>query len=111
MVDSNSDKVLLYDKSNLIDKSYYSIYFKHLNVLNVNDLISKYNIEILSYVIDDKKYYITNNNIEELISKYTIDMNNEEKYNYEINGFYIDAINVISDVNNLIEIEKEYHIY
>ena len=66
---------------------------------------------IRGYVDGDGSIYITNNNIDELIDMFTIEMNQTEKINYEIKGFYIDALNVMSDVSNLIRIEKNYKIY
>ena len=108
-VDSNSDKILFYDIDNLYDEDDYYIYFDDMNSNILNNIIYKYNIRILSYNIDNNKYYA--NNIDELYNIYTKDKSIEEIIYYEKYGIKIDSIHVISDVDNLIKLSKEVHIY
>ncbi len=107
-IDSESKKRLIYDVSNLYEEDNYLIYFKDLNSKEI-DKFKKYNIQILSYIIDDKKYYARNSVI--LIKEYTKEMNQERKVIYEINGIKINALNVVCTVEELIKIERDFNIY
>ncbi len=107
-IDSESDKRLIYDTSNLYEEDNYLIYFKDLNSKEI-DKFKKYNIQILSYIVDDKKYYARNSEI--LIKEYTKEMNQEKKVIYEINGIKINALNVVCTVEELIKIERDFNIY
>ena len=107
-IDSESKKRLIYDVSNLYEEDNYLIYFKDLNSKEI-DKFKKYNIQILSYIIDDKKYYARNSVI--LIKEYTKEMNQERKVIYEINGIKINALNVVCTVEDLIKIERDFNIY
>lgn len=107
-IDSESKKRLIYDVSNLYEEDNYLIYFKDLNSKEI-DKFKKYNIQILSYIIDDKKYYARNSEI--LIKEYTKEMNQERKVIYEINGIKINALNVVCTVEELIKIERDFNIY
>lgn len=107
-IDSESEKKLIYDVSKLYEEDNYLIYFKDLNS---NDIykFKKYNIQILSYLIDGKKYYARNNEI--LVNEYTKEMNQEKKALYKINGVKINALNVVCTVEELIKIEHDFNIY
>lgn len=107
-IDSESEKKLIYDVSKLYEEDNHLIYFKDLNS---NDIykFKKYNIQILSYLIDGKKYYARNNEI--LVNEYTKEMNQEKKALYEINGVKINALNVVCTVEELIKIEHDFNIY
>lgn len=107
-IDSESEKKLIYDVSNLYEEDNHLIYFKDLNS---NDIykFKKYNIQILSYLIDGKKYYARNNEI--LVNEYTKEMNQEKKALYKINGVKINALNVVCTVEELIKIEHDFNIY
>lgn len=107
-IDSESEKKLIYDVSNLYEEDNHLIYFKDLNS---NDIykFKKYNIQILSYLIDGKKYYARNNEI--LVNEYTKEMNQEKKVLYKINGVKINALNVVCTVEELIKIEHDFNIY
>ena len=107
-IDSESKKRLIYDVSNLYEEDNYLIYFNYLNSKEI-DKFKKYNIQILSYIIDDKKYYARNSEI--LIKEYTKEMNQERKVIYEINGIKINALNVVCTVEELIKIERDFNIY
>lgn len=109
-IDSNSDKILLYDTVNIHDENTFSIYFK--DIVNSYDLDSKlknYNIEVLSYIIDDKKYYARNTI--DLINKYVLDKNMEEKIYYKLNGIVIEGINVKCENIEIIKLSSVEKIY
>lgn len=107
-IDSESEKKLIYDVSKLYEEDNHLIYFKDLNS---NDIykFKKYNIQILSYLIDGKKYFARNNEI--LVNEYTKEMNQEKKVLYKINGVKINALNVVCTVEELIKIEHDFNIY
>lgn len=107
-IDSENEKKLIYDVSKLYEENNHLIYFKDLNS---NDIykFKKYNIQILSYLIDGKKYYARNNEI--LVNEYTKEMNQEKKVLYKINGVKINALNVVCTVEELIKIEHDFNIY
>ena len=106
---SNSDKVLIYDKSNLYEEGYYNIYFDKVNSIKLEKVINDLDIRVLSYIIDEKKYYASN--IEDLINKYTIDMDLKDKLYFENNGILIDGISVKCINSKLIEFERIINIY
>lgn len=108
-IDSNSDKILYYDKNNLNYIDTFKIYFKDTNSYSLNNSLKKTNIQVISYTIDNKKYYARN--IEELIKQYTKNLNNELKVYYNINGVKIDSITAICKVYDLIKLEKLERIY
>ena len=108
-IDSNSDKILYYDRSNLNYIDTFKIYFKDTNSYSLNNSLKKTNIQVISYTIDNKKYYARN--IEELIKQYTKNLNNELKVYYHINGVKIDNITAICKVYDLIKLEKLERIY
>ena len=108
-IDSNSDKILYYDRNNLNYIDTFKIYFKDTNSYSLNNSLKKTNIQVISYTIDNKKYYARN--IEELIKQYTKSLNNELKVYYDINGVKIDSITVICKVYDLIKLEKLERIY
>lgn len=107
-IDSESEKKLIYDTSKLYEEDNYLIYFKDLNSKEL-DRLKNYNIDILSYLIGDKRYYARNS--QALIKEYTKDMNMENKILYEINGVKINALNVVCTVEELINIERDFKIY
>ncbi|MCI7084448.1 MAG: hypothetical protein MR938_07155 [Tenericutes bacterium] len=108
-IDSNSDKILYYDRNNLNYIDTFKIYFKDTNSYSLNNSLKKTNIQVISYTIDNKKYYARN--IEELIKQYTKNLNNELKVYYDINGVKIDNITAICKVYDLIKLEKLERIY
>ena len=108
-IDLNSDKILYYDRSNLNYIDTFKIYFKDTNSYSLNNSLKKTNIQVISYTIDNKKYYARN--IEELIKQYTKNLNNELKVYYDINGVKIDNITAICKVYDLIKLEKLERIY
>ena len=108
-IDSNSDKILYYDRNNLNYIDTFKIYFKDTNSYSLNNSLKKTNIQVISYTIDNKKYYARN--IEELIKQYTKNLNNELKVYYDIKGVKIDNITAICKVYDLIKLEKLERIY
>ena len=108
-IDSNSDKILYYNRNNLNYIDTFKIYFKDTNSYSLNNSLKKTNIQVISYTIDNKKYYARN--IEELIKQYTKNLNNELKVYYDINGVKIDNITAICKVYDLIKLEKLERIY
>ncbi|MDD6652663.1 MAG: hypothetical protein PUE43_02320 [Clostridium sp.] len=107
-IDSESEKKLIYDTSKLYEEDNYLIYFKDLNSKEL-DRLKNYNVDILSYLIGDERYYARNS--QALIKEYTKDMNMENKILYEINGVKINALNVVCTVEELINIERDFKIY
>lgn len=107
-IDSESEKKLIYDTTKLYEEDNYLIYFKDLNSKELGKF-KNYNVDILSYLIDDKKYYTRNSEL--LVKEYTKDMNLENKTLYEINGVKINALNVVCTVEELIKIEHDFNIY
>lgn len=108
-IDSNSDKILYYDRTNLNYIDTFKIYFKNTNSYSLNKSLKYTNIEVLSYIIDGKKYYARN--IEELINVYTKDLNDELKVYYKLHGIRIESITVVCKVYDLIKLEKLERIY
>ena len=109
-VDSNSGKMVFYDKVNIHDENKFKIYFKeNINSYDLNNIIKNYNLDIINYIIDDQEYYAKD--VYDLISKYTIDKYHEEKIYYEINGINIDGLTVIcenDEIRRLSLVEKIY---
>ena len=109
-VDSNSDKILLYDRVNMHDENKFTVYFKSsINSYNLNDVLKDYNIEILSYIINDKKYYAKDTL--DLIKKYTENLNLEDKIYYYINGINIEGLSIICENNEIIKLSNSISIY
>ena len=131
-IDSNSDKILYYDRDLEIIPENYKIYWlsvdnttTYANSIYPGDKIDLWlltkvennyvyepfitNIEVLSYIIDGKKYYARN--IEELINVYTKDLNDELKVYYKLHGIRIEGITAVCKVYDLIKLEKLERIY
>lgn len=108
-IDSNSTKRLIYDINDLYDNKYNVIYFVDTDSNELREILNDLNIEVLSYIIDDKKYYVRN--IEELEEIYLKNKNLEEKILYQINGFKIDGISTVCTNEKLIELDKLLEIY
>lgn len=108
-VNSNDDKTLIYEKENLYEEDYYKVYFDKINSNKLKEIIDDLDIKVISYIVDDKKYYA--NDIDELVNKYIKDKNLYEKIYYESRGIYIDGISIICDKNDLIKLEKETMFY
>lgn len=108
-VDSNSDKIVYYDNNDLYNKKVYKLYFDSLNSNELNELIKEKDLQILSYYIDGNKYYARD--IDELDNIYLKDKPLSEKIYYEYNGYNIDAIKILCDVNEIINLKDKTHIY
>ena len=108
-VDSNSDKIVYYDQNDKYNKKVYTLYFDNINSLELNKIIKDYNLEVFSYIVDNKKYYVKN--IEELDNKYLSDKTINEKVYYIENGYYITSIKVLCSVEDIINIKNKTHIY
>ena len=83
-VNSNDDKTLIYEKENLYEEDYYKVYFDKINSNKLKEIIDDLDIKVISYIVDDKKYYA--NDIDELVNKYIKDKNLYEKIYYESRG-------------------------
>ena len=103
-VDSNSDKILFYDKSDLYLEDTFKVYLKDVNSIDLDNVLNDLNIRVLSYEIDNIKYYA--NDINELINKFVKDKPLEEKIYYENKGVFINSIVVNCTVNELIKLEN-----
>jgi hypothetical protein len=108
-VDSNSDKLLFYNKNELYEENYHIIYFYNITSKELKSILNILDIEVLSYIIDNNKYYARN--IDELTKIYCKDKNiNEQLYYYEY-GISIDAISIICTNNELLKLENLASIY
>lgn len=108
-IDSNSDKVLNYDKTDIHLEDTFKVYFKSLNSNELDNILKYVNVEVMNYIIDDKKYYVRN--IKELIKTFIKDKSVEEKIYYELNGIKIDGITITCEVNELMKLEKLTKVY
>lgn len=108
-IDSNSDKVLHYDKTDIHLEDTFKVYFKSLNSNELDNILKYVNVEVMNYIIDDKKYYVRN--INELIKTFIKDKSVEEKIYYELNGIKIDGITITCEVNELMKLEKLTKVY
>lgn len=109
-VDSNSEKIVFYNSSYLHNEDKFKIYFKNnVNSYEINKILNNYNMNVLSYIIDNKEYYAWD--INDLMKKYTKDKSLEEKIYYEINGISISGIYVVcenDEIRRFSLIEKVY---
>ena len=108
-IDSNSDKVLHYDKTDIHLEDTFKVYFKSINSNELDNILKYVNVEVMNYIIDDKKYYVRN--IKELIKTFIKDKSVEEKIYYELNGIKIDGITITCEVNELMKLEKLTKVY
>ena len=108
-VDSNSDKYLFYDRENIYEEDYHVIYFNNVNSIVLNEMLNNLNIEVHSYIVDGKKYYVRN--MDELIDKYVSDKELKDKIYYENKGINIDGISVSIQNGKVMELENELSIY
>ena len=108
-IDSNSTKRLIYNITDLYDVKYNTIYFVDANSNDLSNLVNSLNLEITTYIVNDKKYYVRN--IEELLDEYTQNKSLEEKLFDRINGIKIDGIKLKCSNEELLEIEKWFKIY
>ncbi len=108
-IDSNSDKVVIYDKVNLYDESVFKIYFDNVSSYELDSVLSNLNIRVLSYIIDEKRYYARSTR--ELMENYTKDLSINEKIFYDRYGLNIDGINAVCNNLDLIKLEELINIY
>lgn len=108
-VDSNSSKYLTYSMKDLYFEDNYKIYFNDVNSVDLKRALELVNVRVLSYIIEDKKYYARN--IDELVNVYSADKDLERKIYYYNNGIYIDGINIVCDKNELMKLERLVNIY
>lgn len=108
-IDSNSDKVLHYDKTDIHLEDTFKVYFKSLNSNELDNILKYVNVEVMNYIINDKKYYARN--INELTKTFIKDKSIEEKIYYELNGIKIDGITITCEVNELMKLEKLTKVY
>ncbi len=108
-IDSNSDKILYYDSSDIHVEDTFKVYLKNTNSNKLNEVLKILNIDVLNYTIEDKKYYARN--INDLIEKFTKDKSIEEKIYYELNGVTIDSVTIYCEVNELMKFENLVKTY
>ena len=108
-IDSNSDKILYYDSSDIHREDIFKVYLKDTNSTKLESILRGLNINILNYIIEDEKYYARN--IDDLINKYTKDKSIEDKIYYEVNGIKIDALTIDCEVSELMKLEKLVKTY
>lgn len=108
-VDSNSDKIIYLDNDEFYNKKVYTLYFDNINSIYLEDLIKTFNLNVLSYYIDDNKYYARN--IDELNKLFLNDKTLSEKIYYEENGYIITSIKVLCSKEDIIILKAKTHIY
>ncbi len=108
-IDSNSDKILLYNKGDLYQEEFHKVYFYNTNSKELKSFLNILDIEVLSYIVDDKKYYASN--IDELTQKYIKDKSIEEQIYYNEYGIKIDGINIKCINNELLKLENLTNVY
>lgn len=108
-IDSNSDKLLLYNKNDTFDENIYNIYFYDTSIDELERALNILKISVLSYIIDGKKYYVRN--IKELKELYLKDKSIEEKIYYEKYSFLVDGISVYCINDELLKLESLVNVY
>lgn len=108
-IDSNSDKVLHYDKTDIHVEDTFKVYFKSINSNELDDILKYVNVDVMNYIVEDKKYYARN--INELVKTFIKDKSIEDKIYYELNGIKIDGITITCEVNELIKLENLTKVY
>ena len=108
-IDSNNDKVLLYDKEHLYDENNFKVYFVNTNSNELKNILKILDIRVLSYMINDEKYYARD--IDDLINNYIEDKSLQEKIYYENYGIQIDGINIMSNTEELLKLEALTNVY
>lgn len=108
-IDSNNDRKLIYNRNDIHEEGKFKVYFRNINSKELKSTLDILNIEIINFIIDDKKYYVSS--IDSLIKKYTSTMSLEEKIYYELNGLKIDGITIVCEIDELIKLENLESIY
>lgn len=108
-IDSNSDKVLHYDKTDIHVEDTFKVYFKSINSNELDDILKYVNVDVMNYIVEDKKYYARN--INELVKTFIKDKSIEEKIYYELNGIKVDGITITCEVNELMKLENLTKVY
>ena len=108
-IDSNSDKVLYYDKTDIHVEDTFKVYFKSINSNELDDILKYVNVYVMNYIVEDKKYYARN--INELVKTFIKDKSIEDKIYYELNGIKIDGITITCEVNELMKLENLTKVY
>ena len=103
-IDSNSDKVLHYDKTDIHVEDTFKVYFKSINSNELDDILKYVNVDVMNYIVEDKKYYARD--INELVKTFIKDKSIEDKIYYELNGIKIDGITITCEVNELMKLEN-----
>ena len=85
-IDSNSDKILYYDSSDIHVEDAFKVYLKDTNSNKLNDALKILNIDVLNYIIEDKKYY-------------------------ELKGVKVDAVTIYCEVDELMKFENLVKTY
>ena len=108
-IDSNSDKVLHYDKTDIHVEDTFKVYFKSINSNELDDILKYVNVDVMNYIVEDKKYYARD--INELVKNFIKDKSIEDKIYYELNGIKIDGITITCEVNELMKLENLTKVY
>ncbi len=108
-IDSNSDKVLHYDKTDIHVEDTFKVYFKSINSNELDDILKYVNVDVMNYIVEDKKYYVRD--INELVKTFIKDKSIEDKIYYELNGIKIDGITITCEVNELMKLENLTKVY
>jgi len=108
-IDSNSTKNLFYNDEDPYYIDTYTLYFINTNTNELKQKLSLLDINVLSYIINNEKYYARN--IDILEQNYLKDKSLKDKIYYKEYGIKIDAINVSCEVEELIKLQNIIDIY
>lgn len=108
-IDSNSIKNIIYDYNDLYNNKYQTIYFKNMTTNTLEKIVNNKNLNILSYIIDDKKIYAKD--IENLENEIKKEMSIEEQSIINIHGIKVDGISLLCTPNDIINLKKEIDIF
>lgn len=109
VIDSNSDMRVIYNLNNTEEEGYFKLYFRGINSRELDEILNDLDIKVLSFIVDDKKYYI--DSVDKLVNEYVKDMSIDKRLYYEINGIKIDGLTTVSEVSKIIKLEKLNVIY
>ena len=108
-IDSNSSKRLIYNKNELYESNINTLYFIDTDTNDLREKLKDKNINIISYIINEEKYYARN--IDILEENYLKEESLENKILYTIHGIKLDGIVVRCTNKELMELENLFKIY
>lgn len=108
-IDSNSYKRLIYNTDDIYNKDYYSIYFIDTDTFELREAFSILDLEILSFIVEDEKYYARNLDI--LENDFLKNKSIDEVLYYMEHGIKVEEVNVVCSINEIMKLESMVDIY